>query len=320
MTTRPFDPDVAEPGVSVDGPASAPTSAPTPTSRTTVGPAPPPAPIPIPAAAPGHATSSRRSTTVTVVLGLPALAVVALALVGPWLAPFDPDQPLGVPYAQPGSGLLFGGDRLGRDVWSRVLCGGRSVVVVATLATAVTTAAGVACGVVAARAGGWVDALLGRAVDLAFAVPPVVVLLVLLHGWGYGAGVVLVAAAVTGVPLVARIARATTRGLLHVGYVEQAPALGESTATVMVREILPAVAPPILADAGTRLIGTIYLVAAAGFLGFGPGSASWGAMVSENLEGASLSPWGTAAPMVLLAVLAVSANLALDRMSRAAGS
>ncbi|MEU3838567.1 ABC transporter permease [Streptomyces sp. NPDC028635] len=244
---------------------------------------------------------------------LPVAAVVVLALAGPHLAPHDPALINAAPYAPAAGGLPLGSDTEGRDVWSRFLAGGRPLVLLPLLATLVTTVLGTVTGVLAGYLGGRLDALVSRLDTLLLALPPVLVLLVLLHGWGYGTLTLVTAVAVTGVPFVSRVARAATAQVAHAGYVDQAVALGDGPVAVMAREILPNIMRPVLADAGTRLAIAITLTASAGFLGFGPDSPNWGAMISENMEGVTLAPWGVAAPALGLAVLTVSVNLALDR-------
>ena len=120
---------------------------------------------------------------------------------------------------------------------------------------------------------------------------------------------------VTGAPFVSRVARAATLQAMRQGYVEQAVGLGEGTVSVLLREILPNIVRPILADAGTRLAIAVSLTAAAGFLGFGPDEPNWGAMISQNVEGVGLTPWAVLAPAVCLAILAVTANLGMDRLA-----
>lgn len=102
------------------------------------------------------------------------------------------------------------------------------------------------------------------------------------------------------------------------GYVEHAVALGERPLSVVWRELVPNVAGPLLADAGLRLIGGIYLVASASFLGFGaaPPATDWAQMISENVAGAVLNPWSVVLPAVLIAVLAISVDLLADRFER----
>jgi peptide/nickel transport system permease protein len=246
----------------------------------------------------------------------PGVLVIALALIGPWLTPHDPQAIVGAPYETPHAGAWLGTDYLGRDVWSLVLAGGRSLIVLSLLATLVTTTLGAVVGIVSAFAGGWVDALLSRLAGLFLMLPPIVIMLVLLNGWGYHAPVLVLAVVVTGAPFVSRIARAAALQVLHTGYVEQALALGDSTAAVLLREITPNVAGPILADAGLRIVAAMYLIAAVAFLGFGDEAPNWAAMLSQNIEGISLSACGVIVPAVLMAVMAVSANLLLDRVAQ----
>ncbi len=245
----------------------------------------------------------------------PGILVLLLALCGPLLHGTDPTRVVALPYAGRGAGLPLGADYAGRDVWARVLDGGRSLVVVPVLGCVLTMLLGTAFGLVAGYLQGPVDAVVSRLDTLLLAVPPVLVVLILLHGWGYSAVTLVVGIVLTGVPFVSRIARAASRAAVHTGYVDQAVALGDGPVAVMVREILPNVVRPILADTGSRLAIAIFLAASAGFLGFGPDQPNWGAMISENLEGITLSPLGVVVPAALLACLTITANLALDRLT-----
>lgn len=247
----------------------------------------------------------------------PAAAVLALAVAGHWIAAHlgDPARIVGRPYTGPAAGLPLGTDGAGRDVWLRLLAGGRPLIVVPVLAVLATAVIGTATGMLAGYRGGIVDALVSRVDGLLLAVPPVLVLLVILHGWGYNPATLVAVVVVTGAPFVSRVARAATQQAMRQGYVEQAVGLGEGAWSVLLREILPNIVRPILADAGTRLAIAVSLTAAAGFLGFGPDEPNWGAMISQNVEGVGLTPWAVLAPAVCLAILAITANLGLDRLA-----
>jgi peptide/nickel transport system permease protein len=260
--------------------------------------------------------SRRRGALAVAVVAVPLALVMLLAVAGPWLAPHPADEIVARPYAGARAGLWLGADHLGRDVFSRTLCGGRSLLLVPLVAVPVTAILGTVLGTAAAYLGGALDAVVTRTATVVITIPPIVVLLVLLAGWGAGAPVLALAIILTGVPFVARLARATALPIVGAGYVEQAVALGEGRASILAGEIAPNVAGPILADAGLRLVAAIYLVAAAGFLGFTDQVPNWGAMLSENLEGVSLNPWSIVAPATLLALLTTSANLLLDRAAR----
>ncbi len=246
---------------------------------------------------------------------VPIAAVLLVALAGPLLAGHDPGRVVSVPYAVRGGALPLGADHAGRDVWTRFLYGGRDLVLLPLAGTLATMVLGTAIGMVSGYLRGPVDAVLSRLTNLVLVVPPVLLLLVLLHGWGYSGMTLLATILVTGVPFVSQVARAATLSVVRTGYVEQAVALGDGPLTVMVREILPNIVRPILADAGSRFAIAIFITASAGFLGFGPGEPNWGAMISENIEGVTLSPWGVVLPAVALSCLTVSANLALDRLT-----
>ncbi|HEX6969965.1 MAG TPA: ABC transporter permease [Micromonosporaceae bacterium] len=252
-------------------------------------------------------------------LAVPALLVIGGALIGPWLVGGDPGEIVALPYTSPEPGLPLGADHSGRDVLDRLLAGGRPLVLVPVTAVVLTAVLGTATGMAAGYFGGVWDAVVSRWDGILLTVPPILVLLVLLHGWGYSSFTLILVVLVVGVPFVSRMVRAATRQVMRDGYVEQAIAQGERPMAVLVREILPNVLRPIVADAGTRLAIAVTLTASAGFLGFGPDEPNWGAMISQNVEGIGLTPWGVIAPASCLATLAVSANLALDRFAARIG-
>jgi peptide/nickel transport system permease protein len=254
-----------------------------------------------------------------IIAALPAVTVLGMALAGPWLTGKAPGRIVGPPYSRPGGGLPLGTDAEGRDVWVRLLTGGRPLVLIPLIAVCLTAVLGTALGLCAGYLGGAVDAVVSRLDGLLLAVPPILVLLLVLQGWGYRPATLVAVVLITGAPFVSRVARAATRQEMSKGYVEQAVGLGESPGSVLLREILPNIVRPILADAGTRLSLAVAIMAAVGFLGFGPDAPNWGAMVRQNIEGITLTPWGVVAPAAFLAVLAVAANLAVDRLAARIG-
>ncbi|WP_262704959.1 MULTISPECIES: ABC transporter permease [Streptomyces] len=253
--------------------------------------------------------------------GLTACAVLAaialLALLGPWLAPHSPTEIVGKPYAAPGHSLL-GTDQLGRDVLSRVLHGGRAVVLTAAATTAVGAVLGAVVGLTAALAAvrrPWLDSLIMRPLDALLAIPPLLLLLLFLSAapgrWTIAAAVVMIS-----LPLSARVVRAAAGPVTRRTHVEAAIARGERLPWLVVRELLPFVAGPLLADAAVRFVLSVYLVAAAGFLGLGTGTTDWGVQIADALPGAQLQPWALATPVLCVAVLAVAANVLSDELAR----
>lgn len=254
--------------------------------------------------------------SVALIAALLAVALIA-ALIGPWLAPHHVGAVVAAPFGGGDPVGPLGADRLGRDVWSQVLHGGRSVVVLPLLATAIGTAVGGTLGlVVAARRRPGITVLL-RLADIVLVLPPVLVVLVLVHRFGEGRWVLALAAVAVSSPFVAHLARAVAEPVLASGYVEQAVLRGERRVAILWREVLPNVVGPLLADAGLRFVATVYLIAAASFLGFGPEqpATDWASMIGENIDGAGLNAWTVVAPSIAIATLTVPANLLADRLS-----
>jgi ABC-type dipeptide/oligopeptide/nickel transport system permease subunit len=189
-------------------------------------------------------------------------------------------------------------------------------------ATALTYALGLTVGMSAGYArSGLVDGLLMRAVDVFLSVPAVIILLVLVTGLGSSRGVLVVGTAVVLFPGVARIVRTATQVVATRGYVEAAEARGDRTFAILVREILPNMMAPIVADLGVRFSWAIIAIASVNFLGFGlqPPTADWGLMISENRVVLATNAWGVAAPALVLALLIVGVNLVGDAYVRHLG-
>ncbi|HEX2045710.1 MAG TPA: ABC transporter permease [Gaiellaceae bacterium] len=264
----------------------------------------------------------RFARTPTGAVGLALLVVlVGVALLGPLFAPHPPDEPVGVPLTGPAEGAPFGTDFLGRDVLSRALWGGRSVLALAGLATLLAYAGGILVGLVAGYSRSLLDPLLMRAADVMLSFPAILFLLVLVTGAGTSKTVLVVGVALVQMPLVARIIRAATLEQSVRGFVEAAVARGESTAAILRREILPNILGPIMADAGLRFTYAIILVASVNFLGLGlqPPAADWALIISENRNGLTLNPYVILLPAALIGLLTIAVNLVGDSIARTLG-
>ena len=260
--------------------------------------------------------------TPTGMLGLFLLVLVlGIALVGPLFAPHAPDEPIGIPLTRPADGQPLGTDFLGRDVLSRVLWGGRSVLELAGAATLLAYLVGGTIGVFAGYNRRLADGVLMRGVDVMLSVPPLVLLLVLVTGAGTSEAILVVGVALVQAPLVARVVRTATLEQSIRGFVEAAVARGERTTAVLRREILPNIAAPIAADAGLRFTYSILLVASVNFLGLGlqPPAADWALIISENRAGLDLNPYVILVPAVLIAFLTIGLNLVGDAVARTLG-
>jgi len=264
-----------------------------------------------------------------------------LALFGPQLAPYrnpnDQSHDVRVPPTLDLGALQlgehpFGTDRLGRDVYSRVILGAGSIFRIAGLGTLISVILGSALGLFMGYQGGWVDEVIGRVIDALLAIPALLLALVLIgiiRNLDFAAGswqaaladnVILLVISVLYIPIVARVARSTTLDIKTREFVEAAQIRGESQFYIIFREILPSVIPSLVVEASLRFSYAIFLVASLGFLGFGarPPSPDWGLMVNENRGGFyQLTPWALEFPALAIAILVIAVNLMSDGIRRA---
>lgn len=269
------------------------------------------------------ATRFRRHLKPTAWVGLSLVALVAgVAILGPWLAPHEPDAIFGRSFAPASAEHPLGLDFVGRDVLSRFLNGGRTAILLAIAGNTAGSAIGIALGLTAAYRGGWTDELLGRGIDLALAFPGLVLALLLLAAFGTSQLLVMVAIAVTITPGVARITRAAAIGIVVLPYVEAAKARGESAMRIAVFEILPNIRSLLFVDYGMRMTAAILLVSALGFLGLGlqPPAADWGLLVGENRLALMIQPWPVLVPVVAISLLTIGINLTIDGYRRDANA
>jgi peptide/nickel transport system permease protein len=247
--------------------------------------------------------------------------VLGVAFIGPYFAPFSPSAIPGIPFSPPSGTYWLGNDYLGEDVFSRVLSGGRTVILFGALATLIAYAVGGTIGLVAGFTRSRLDDLLMRAMDVLLAFPPILFLLVIATGAGSNIYALVIAIAIIHVPSIARILRAATLETSVRGYVEAAVARGDKTSTILRREILPNIWGPIVADGGPRFTVSILLVAAVNFLGLGlsPPAADWALMISENRAGITINVWAVLAPALMIAALTVSINVVADAIAGGLG-
>lgn len=239
--------------------------------------------------------------------------VVGVIAFGPLLAPHSPTASAGPPFRPPSAMYPLGTDVVGRDVLSRVLHGGWSLLAISVVSLLVAYALGLALGLIAGLRP-HVDSWLMRPVDAVVVIPWFLLLAVIATALGAGPAAVLLTAALASVPWIVRIVRTAVHELAGTGYVESARARGEPLWWVAVVEVLPNLRAVVLADAGVRFSGVISIVAVGGFLGLGmrPPSPDWASMITENRPGFILQPWSVLAPALLITALVVSVNMAGD--------
>jgi peptide/nickel transport system permease protein len=240
--------------------------------------------------------------------------VLAVAFLGPLVSPHSITSLIGSPGSPPSGSAPLGTDYLGRDVLSRVLHGGLSVIWIGSAATLLSYGAGITVGLIAGYQRSLIDPVLMRGVDVLLAFPALLVLLLLVAGLGSHVWVLIIGVALVQLPPIARIIRTATLEVSTRGYVEAAQARGERTAAILRREILPNIAPVVLADFGIRFGFSIILIASVNYLGLGlaPPAADWGLMIAENQQYISLNLWSVLAPAIMLAMLTICVNLIAD--------
>lgn len=224
--------------------------------------------------------------------------------------------------ATPGSGSSaahwFGTDALGRDVLSRFLHGGATVLLIPLVAVSLSLIIGGSLGLFAAYWGGWADVVIAKVFDIVLTLPPLLIVLVIIGGLGASNTVLIITVALVYAPGMGRVVRGTAQQVIVNPYVLSAQARGERDLVIIFREVLPNVTGPALAEFGLRLTYGILFVATLSFLGLGvqPPAADWGLMVAENRGLITVAPWGTMLPALGITALAVALNLAADALSR----
>lgn len=247
------------------------------------------------------------------------LIFVIMAIFAPWLAPYTATQQIAsAARLEPSAEYWFGTDRLGRDVYSRVVWGARDVLGLAGAGTLVAVVLGAIVGLFGAYRGGLVEEVIFRVFDSLLAMPALLLALLLLGTVGPSRESVMIVIVVVYTPIVARVVRSVVLGVKTKGFVEAARTQGESTFHILFREILPSVLPALAVEGALRFSYAIFLVASLGFLGVGvqPPSPNWGLMVSEARTFAALTPWALYFPVAAISLLVIGVNLMADGLKR----
>jgi peptide/nickel transport system permease protein len=246
--------------------------------------------------------------------------LVLLAIVGPYVAPYGPSTPVGAPNSNPSSKAVLGTDYLGQDVLSRVLYGGRSILILAVIATALGLIAGTAIGLVAAYSRNALDDVLMRGMDVILAFPQIMLALVAVAIVGPHAWVIVVAIALTTAPRIARVARGAAQPVVERDFIAASEAMGVPRWRIISGELLPNTLGPLMVEASLRLTYSIAVIAALAFLGLSPdpNGANWGTMIQENQLVLPVQPWGSVAPIIAIALLTIGTGLIGDGIARTA--
>ncbi len=249
-------------------------------------------------------------------LGL-VLFWLLIALIGPALAP----HPIGAfvdyeVFSGFSARFLLGSDYLGRDVFSRLLWGARYTVFLGAGAALLATTIGTSLALMAAVKGGWVDEVLSRGMDTLISIPSKIFALVMVAAFGSSLGLLLAITAITYVPGNFRIARALAVNVTALDFVQVARARGERGFHIALREVLPNMIHPLLADFGLRFVFIVLLLSGLSFLGLGvqPPHADLGSLVRENISGLTEGAPAIIMPALAIATLTVGANLLIDAL------
>ena len=241
------------------------------------------------------------------------------ALLAPLIAPFSPTEFHVEDKLLPPSGEYWlGTDQYGRDLFSRVVYGGRTALIIASGATALGLLLGGAMGTIAAYYGGKVDEALMRVSDALLSFPSLLLAMLVLTMVGPDLKNLVVGIAVVFSPRVARVTRSVVLGIRGREFVDAARLRGESGLYVMTQEILPNALGPLVVEGSIRVSYAILLVGTLGFLGLGvqPPSPDWGLAVSEARSFISVAPWLVLFPSAAIATAVVGANLLADALHR----
>jgi len=242
------------------------------------------------------------------------IAYVFAALFAPALAPFGESEIVGSEYEPWGEQFLLGTDNLGRDMLSRLLYGARNTVGIAFVTTIFAFLIGGVAGIFAAILGGWMDMLLSRIIDILMAIPQLIFALLLLTIFGTSIPVLIGIIAVLDSTRVFRLARSVSLNVVVMDYVEAARLRGERLGWITIKEVLPNIMPPLVAEFGLRFCFVFLLISGLSFLGLGlqPPTADWGSMVRDN---ATLITYGDITPLLpaaAIALLTIGTNFVVD--------
>jgi peptide/nickel transport system permease protein len=265
----------------------------------------------------------RRWSTITLAAGVTIVGIAALAAVlAPLLAPFDPNaQNLLTSFEPPSWHHLMGTDNLGRDVFSRVLYGGRVDFQIGLVTTYVPLATGMLIGAVAGYFGGWIDTVLMRLVDVVIAFPFLVLVIAILAILGPGLKGLYIAVLAVGWSIYARLTRGEMLVLREQQFILAAEALGFSRRRIILRHAMPNLLRPNLVFSMTDFVLNILLAASLSFLGLGvqPPRAEWGAMVADGQNYLLNAWWITTLPGLVIVTVGVGLSLIGDGFAERMG-
>ncbi|MCH1523433.1 MAG: ABC transporter permease [Arenicellales bacterium] len=237
-----------------------------------------------------------------------------VAIFAPFLTPYSETEIVGPEFDVWGDEFILGTDGLGRDMLTRLLFGARNTVGIAFITTVLAFVIGGIMGLLAAIYTGWFDQIASRVVDVLMAIPQLIFALMLLTIFGTSIPILIIVIATLDATRIFRVTRAVSLNVVVLDYFEAARLRGERIFWLCIREILPNITAPLLAEFGLRFCFVFLMIAALSFLGLGiqPPTADWGSMVREN---AVLITYGDITPIlpaIAIAILTLGVNFLVD--------
>ena len=249
-------------------------------------------------------------------VGLVVVALLAVAAAGaPWLAPADPaKQSLIEKRARPSEKFLLGADEFGRDILSRIIYGSRVALLVGLLSVTIALGLGLILGCLAGFAGGWIDVVVMRGVEILLAFPYLLLAIAVVSALGPGVLNTTIAVGIWGTPTVTRLVRGAVLAARDSEYVRAAKALGATPARVLLRHVLRNILPTVIVYSTLFMANAILVEAALSFLGLGvpPPTPSWGLMVSSGRDFLLVAPHIATIPGLAIMVAVLGFNLLGD--------
>lgn len=270
---------------------------------------------------PGRAARSLAANPQTAFGAFIVALHLVLAVASPLLAPHSVSALVAAPMQLPGPDFWLGTDQLGRDYFSRIVSGGRVAIAVSMIGVSIAVVAGTVLGLIASYRGGRFDEIIMRMVDTVTALPELILIAILTLSLGSGTAALIAVVAIVYAPGVVRVVRARTVSLAALDFVRSAELRGETTGTVLFRELLPNLRAILGVEFAVRTSSAILKISALSFLGLGISQPTpdWGLMVQEAMGAIYTDPWLLLFPALMLSSLIVGLNFLVDGLTRTLG-
>ena len=254
-------------------------------------------------------------TPTAIICLLILISLIVLAMLAPWVSPYQPTKILtNESYQLISDSMLLGGDYLGRDMVSRLIYGLKITLGVTFVVTVLAFSIGCLLGFLAAVLGGKIDMVISRVVDALIALPAIMIALIVIASLGSSLPVLIITLALIDSTRVFRVARALAMNIVVLDFVEAARVRGEGLKWIMWREVMPNALAPLAAEFGIRFTYTILFISALGFLGLGmqPPFADLGSLIRENMQGLLFGSYAPLYPALLISLMTITINIFVD--------